>query len=241
MQRFITRTLLVSVLLLGLAAFVGAPVNANDDDDDDFHDHSSAGAVFVGTNHNNTNTNDLDSDEPANRVVMYRRAHDGSLKLVDHFATGGQGSGPGIRFAGDGLGAAHSVQLSQDRRWLFVTNAGSNTVSVFRVKRNGLKLTDVVPTGDGSPSHRFPNSVTQHDDLVYVLNSAGNGSITGFRLTHRGRLNPIPDSTRGLEANQLRFPRRAVQPHADLVHTGRQATRGDDQGWASRSRGRPPQ
>ena len=90
MQRFITRTLLVSVLLIGLAAFVGAPVNA-DDDDDDFHDHSSAGAVFVGTNHNNTNTNDLDSEEPANRVVMYRRAHDGSLSpggLFPHWWAG---------------------------------------------------------------------------------------------------------------------------------------------------------
>jgi hypothetical protein len=64
----------------------------------------------------------------------------------------------------------------------------------------------VVPTGDSSQSHRFPNSVTQHGDLVYVLNSADEGSITGFRLSPEGMLTPIPDSTRLLNANQTRFP-----------------------------------
>ena len=48
----------------------------------------------------------------------------------------------------------------------------------------------------------FPNSVTQHGDLVYVLNSGGAGSITGFRLSNQGTLTPIPGSTRGLDANQ---------------------------------------
>lgn len=172
------------------------------DDVADEDDSLSTAAVFVGTNHNNTS----DPSEPANQVAMYRRAADGTLTLLGYFNTGGQGSGPGQRFAGDGLGSAHSVQLSRNRQWLFVTNAGSNTVSVFRVRENGLELTDVVPTGDGSQSHRFPNSVTQHGPLVYVLNSADEGSITGFWLTPIGRLIPIPGSTRLLDANQNRFP-----------------------------------
>jgi hypothetical protein len=98
------------------------------------------------------------------------------------------------------------VQLSQDRRWLFVTNAGSDNVSVFRVLRNGLQLTDLKPTG------AFPNSVTQAGNLVYVLNSAGAGSITGFRLSNRGTLNPIPDSTRALGANQNSPPDTLFNP-----------------------------
>jgi 6-phosphogluconolactonase len=159
------------------------------------------GAVFVGTNHNNT----ADADEPANQIAMYRRAKDGQLTLVGHFATGGQGSGPSQRFAGDGLGSGNSVRLSADNRWLFVTNAGSNTVSVMEVAADGLKLVEVAPTGDGSRSHRFPNSVTQHGDLVYVLNSADEGSITGFRLSEDGRLTAIEGSTRTLNANQDRF------------------------------------
>lgn len=186
--------------------FVSIPALANDADDD-------VGAVFVGTNHNNT----MDASQPPNQVAMYLRASDGSLSLLGYFNTGGQGSGPSHRFAGDGLGAAHSVQLSRDHRWLFVTNAGSDNVSVFRVRlggeqrghhafaQDGLTLTDIKPTGDGSASHRFPNSVTQFGNLVYVLNSADSGSITGFHLTGQGRLVPIPHSTRELNANQT-FP-----------------------------------
>nr|WP_143598163.1 beta-propeller fold lactonase family protein [Tolypothrix sp. NIES-4075] len=127
---------------------------------------------------------------------MYNRADDGKLTLVGTFDTGGQGSGPAVRFAGDGLGSAHSVQISDNRRWLFVTNAGSNNVSVFRVKKDGLERTDVEPTGI------FPNSVTQYGNLVYVLNSAGEGSITGYVLNKHGNLTPIPGSTRTLNANQ---------------------------------------
>ena len=41
---------------------------------------------------------------------------------------------------------------------------------------------------------------TQHGDLVYVLNSADEGSITGFRLGEEGALTPIAGSTRGTGA-----------------------------------------
>ncbi|MBA3297180.1 MAG: beta-propeller fold lactonase family protein [Acidobacteria bacterium] len=160
----------------------------------------SEGVVFVATNHNNT----TDRAQPANQIVMYRRGGNGSLTLAGRFATGGQGSGPGMRFAGDGLGSGNSVRLSQDARFLFVTNAGSNSVTVFRVMRDGLERTDVVSTGSGK-SRRFPNSVTQHGNLVYVLNSADAGSITGFRLSSRGTLTPIAGSTRMLAAKQLRY------------------------------------
>jgi 6-phosphogluconolactonase (cycloisomerase 2 family) len=159
------------------------------------------GAVFVGTNHNNTS----DAAEPGNEVVMYRRAANGHLSLVDAFATGGQGSGPGQRFAGDGLGSGNSLRLSRDNRWLFAANAGSNTVSVMEVASDGLRLASVTPTGDGSQGQRFPNSVTQHGDLVYVLNSADEGSITGLHLSESGQLTPISGSTRTLDANQDRF------------------------------------
>ena len=160
-----------------------------------------ASAVFVGTNHNNT----TDPTEPANQVAYYRRATDGRLSLVGYYDTGGQGSGPSQRFAGDGLGSGSSLKVSDDGRWLLVTNAGSNTVSVFRIRKDRLERTDVEPTGDGSQSHRFPNSVTIHDDVVYVLSSGEDASITGFELSDKGRLTPISGSTRLLDANQPRF------------------------------------
>src|SRR5262249_13053912 len=146
-------------------------------------DVPSTGAVFVATNHNNTNA--TAPDEPANQAVMYSRAEDGTLSLVGRFDTGGQGSGPSVRFAGDGLGSAHSVQLSQNGRFLFVTNAGSDSISVFKIEPTGLSLVDLEPTGD------FPNSVTQSGDAVYVLNSAGEGSIGGHRFNQETR-DPTP-------------------------------------------------
>src|SRR4051812_23280651 len=165
------------------------------------------------------------SDEPANQVVMYSRAQDGTLTLLGRFDTGGQGSGPSIRFAGDGLGAAHSVELSQDTRWLFVTNFGSHDVSVFRVSKEGLGLTDVASTRPSDdPSAGFPNSVTQNGDLVYVLNSGGKGSITGFPLRTQGILIPIPRSPRGLNSNQTNGRPAALFNPAEVSFTpdGRQ-------------------
>ena len=162
--------LVTAALLAGLSS----PVSSRADDGDD---DNGPGAVFVGTNHNNTK----DPSEPPNQVVMYRRASDGTLSLLGYFNTGGQGSGPSIRFAGDGLGSAHSVQLSRDKRWLFVTNAGSDNISVFRVSHNGLELTDLAPTLP------FPNSIAQRGILVYVLCAAGDGSIIGCILSHHDR------------------------------------------------------
>jgi 6-phosphogluconolactonase len=200
MKSLVTRALLAGAIVVGLAA---TPAFAQ----------RGQGSVFVGTNHNNS----LDPSQPANQVAMYRRAADGSLNLLGYFDTGGQGSGPSARFAGDGLGAAHSVQLSRDRRWLFVANAGSDNVSVFRVLRNGLQLTDRKSTGV------FPNSVTQAGNLVYVLNSAGGGSITGFRLSNRGTLTAIPGSTRPLAANQDSPPDTLFNPaQVSFTPDGRQ-------------------
>jgi len=203
------KTALIAISLCGASLVTGQSYNPD----------ALPGAVFVGTNHNNT----TNAATPPNQIAAYYRDNTGTLTLAGYFATGGQGSGPSKRFAGDGLGASHSVQLSQDHKWLFVTNAGSNDVSVFKVnvdesttlatlKKNGLVLADIQPTGDGSPNNRFPNSVTQHGNLVYVLNSGDQGSITGFKLSEKGRLTPIANSTRVLNAAQVYPPDTATNP-----------------------------
>ena len=195
------------IAVLGTIGLAGCTGDSNSD--------ALARAVFVGTNHNNT----TNSSEPANQIAMYNRALDGSLTLLGKFDTGGQGSGPGQRFAGDGLGASHSVRLSPDKKFLLVTNAGSNNLTVFRVSSSGLTRTDLQPTGDGSPGHRFPNSVTMFGSLVYVLNSADQGSITGFTLSSTGTLSPIANSTRTINGNQARFAPDAVTNPAQVSFT----------------------
>lgn len=125
-----------------------------------------------------------------NEIVAWSRNAQGRLTPLGSFATGGLGSGGGL----DPLGSQDALRLSDDRRWLFAVNAGSDDVSVFRVTAGGLELVDRFPSG-GS----FPVSVTQRGDRLYVLNAEGDGSLAGFTLGSDGRTTPIPGSVVSLE------------------------------------------
>lgn len=139
---------------------------------------TQAGAVFTMTD-----------DSAANAVLAFSRTADGSLTFRGSFPTGGAGSG-----GGEGvLGSQGSVTLSRSGRLLFVVNAGSDEVSSFRVDGSRLTLASIAPSGG-----LLPVSVTEHDGLVYVLNAGGTGNISGFTVDERGRLAPLPGSTRPL-------------------------------------------
>jgi 6-phosphogluconolactonase (cycloisomerase 2 family) len=140
------------------------------------NDHMQAGAVYVQTN-----------DADGNEVVSYQRSGDGALAPLGSYSTGGSGNGK------PHLPSQSSVVLSGDGRWLLVTNAGSDDVSLFAVEGNGLRLADRVASGGSGPT-----SVAIHDDLVYVLDN-GSASIGGFRLAE-GKLMPLEGSTRSLSA-----------------------------------------
>jgi 6-phosphogluconolactonase len=159
----------ISLLVVAVPA-VGAVPN----------DHSErlAGRVYIMTN-----------DPSGNQVVVYDRAADGSLTWITNVATGGLGANG---LAGSNQGG---IILSNNNRWIFVVNAGSNDISVLHVNSEGLQLTDRVASGG-----IMPVSVTVHDKIVYVLN-AGNsetpGNIAGFSLND-GKLSPIAGSIRPL-------------------------------------------
>lgn len=138
-----------------------------------------AGAVYAMTN-----------GAAGNEIVAWSRNGQGRLTLLGSFATGGLGSGGGL----DPLGSQDALRLSDDRRWLFAVNAGSDDVSVFRVTASGLERVDRFPSG-GS----FPVSVTQRGDRLYVLNVGGEGHPAGFTLGPDGRSTPIPGSVLSLE------------------------------------------
>jgi 6-phosphogluconolactonase (cycloisomerase 2 family) len=89
-----------------------------------------------------------------------------------------------------------SLILSQDHSWLFAVNAGSGSISVFRVNRSKLSLTDTVHSGGSEP-----NALAQYGDLVYVLNTGGSSGVAGFKLSGNGNLSPIPNSVRFLSTN----------------------------------------
>lgn len=125
------------------------------------------GAVFVTTN-----------GASRNEVKAFRRSADGSLSSLGTFATGGVGVGG----TADPLTSQGVAALSPDHRFLFVANAGSNDVSVFRIKKDGLKLVDLE-----SSAGVFPVSVAATDDALYVLN-AGSSNVGIFSYNESGNL-----------------------------------------------------
>src|SRR6185437_12302540 len=82
-----------------------------------------------------------------NEVIAYRQSPDGHFAETNRYATGGRGSG-GIT---DPLQSQGSLTLSGDHTLLFAANAGSGTISVFRVERSSLFLVDQVASGGSEP------------------------------------------------------------------------------------------
>lgn len=159
---------------------------------DDFGAIGAQHAVFVMTN-----------DADANEVVAFERNRSGTLQdHPRHFATGGRGSGGTV----DPLASQGSLTLSDDGSLLFAANAGSGTVSLFRVYGSRLDLRDRVPTGGSEP-----NAVAQRGRLVYVLNTAGSSSVVGFRVIG-DHLVRIPDSLRFLSGNFVNSASLAFTP-----------------------------
>jgi 6-phosphogluconolactonase (cycloisomerase 2 family) len=131
----------------------------------------------------------LSNDVSGNNVMEFRRTQNGQLTFAQSFATGGTGTGTG-------LGNQGALNLSEERNWLFAVNAGNNSISAFSVENGGLTLRSTVPSGGTTPI-----SITSFRNLVYVVNTGGDGNISGFRLYSDGSLHAIPNSTRPLSSN----------------------------------------
>lgn len=147
-----------------------------------------------------------------NVVVAFSRAPDGRLTRAGDFPTGGTGSGSFEDTANGLVLASTEVEaspnnLSGNGKFLFATNAGSNSITVFRVEKEGLRTVEVQESGGEKPV-----SVSIANGLLYVLHSGETNddlipenctsgalpTITGFRVASDGSLSPIAGSTRTL-------------------------------------------
>jgi 6-phosphogluconolactonase (cycloisomerase 2 family) len=150
------------------------------------------GAVYAGT------------DGQTNGLVAYGQKADGTLAFIGDYLSGGAGGRLNTGGPIDPLISAHSV-LNVDNRFVLQVNAGSNTVSSFRVNKDfSLTLVSVVPSGGFGP-----DTIVERDGVVYVANVSSDGVYTGppdqvgdidaFELNlETGHLQEIPGSKRQL-------------------------------------------
>ena len=174
------RLFLIAVFLIPLMAGMVAPVAA-DGGDNDKDNNPARGAVYTMTN-----------AASGNEVLAYDQAADGSLTFRAAYETDGFGTGMG-------LGSQGSILLSENGNWLFAVNAGSHEISVFQIKKNDLKRSDVVDSGGVRPI-----SLTISGSVLYVLNAGDAstaGNITGFRLKENGTLEMLAGSTQRLSSD----------------------------------------
>lgn len=180
MKRLLSRALLaLPVGAVGIAVAAVAPPS--------FAATSTAasvengGAVFV-------QTDDLEH----NSVVAFTRAADGHLTRVGEVRTGGRGGvEQGVPL--DALASQDSLTYDAAHHLLFAVNAGSNTVTSFRVTGSHLSRLQTVRSGG-----IFPVSVSAGHGNLYVLNAGGSGNVTGYRITPTGLLTPLAGASRDL-------------------------------------------
>jgi 6-phosphogluconolactonase (cycloisomerase 2 family) len=131
-----------------------------------------------------------------NTVAAFNRLSDGTLTPVSGspFAVGGSGTGSADASQG-------SLQLSADGRYLLAVDAGSNQISVLRIKHDGsLQIAEGSPAASNGVD---PVSIAVSRNLVYVANAGpgtnpGDTNYTGFNLDPGGHLRAIPGSTYAL-------------------------------------------
>jgi 6-phosphogluconolactonase (cycloisomerase 2 family) len=126
------------------------------------------------------------NDPNGNTVQRFTRAADGSLSPAGTFPTGGAG----LATLGGRQGA---VALSGDGRSLYAVNAGSDSVSVFRVGHRHTGLAGTVPAGGTAPT-----SIAEAHGRVYVLNSGGIPNVVTFARWFDGSLRPVPGGAQDL-------------------------------------------
>ncbi len=163
--------------------------NVNDGDNSVSKPSQKEEELLSGNGNNRGFVYTLSNQANGNKVITYRRAANGSLTYIASFAAGGNGTG-------GGLGNQGAVVIADDGDVLLAVNAGSNTISSFKITGNGLNLKSTVSSGGTTPV-----SIAQHDDLVYVLNAGGTGNISGFKLGENDKLTPLSSSTRPLSSS----------------------------------------
>lgn len=134
----------------------------------------------------------VESDSPSgNTITSYVRASDGTVQVVATTPTGGLG-GVAAGAGSDPLASQGGLLLADHGTRLVATNAGSNTLSVFRINDAKLRLIQQI-----SSLGAFPTSLTASNNFVAVLNAGGAGSVAEYQWSN-GQLVALAGQVRSL-------------------------------------------
>jgi 6-phosphogluconolactonase (cycloisomerase 2 family) len=139
----------------------------------------------------------MQTNETKNAIIHYHLAADGKLTEVERVMTGGAGSGTfkpisGQESAPNAFEGAGSVILTADRRFLFTTNGGDNSVSSFSLDKDGrLTLLDLKPTGnavEGKSGTAKSLAYAPSKGILYVTHSFGPHHVRLMFVDGHGKL-----------------------------------------------------
>src|SRR5215472_15269231 len=142
----------------------------------------------------------IQTNEDKNAIIHYDRSANGTLTEVERIATGGAGSGLlspiyHTKRPNHFEGAA-SVILTPDRRFLFATNGGDNSVSSFAVDKKGrLKLLEVKPTGNPTSGGAKSLAYAPSSRTLFVVHTFGPDHIRLMSVDGEGKLTPRPEQS----------------------------------------------
>ena len=136
---------------------------------------SSGGYVYLESN-----------DASGNMIIAYKQESSGTLTWIASTASGGNGSGAG-------LGSESAIAIDKKHNLLFAVNAGSNSVSSFKIKSNGMSELKYTISSGGT----LPVSLCVNNNLLYVVNST-TANISGYKVSGDGSLSWINGSQSNL-------------------------------------------
>ena len=149
----------------------------------------------------------IQTNEIENAIIHYQRGANGMLTELERVRTGGAGSGvfkpiSGQDSAPNAFEGASSIVITPDRRFLFTTNGGDNSVSSFSVAEDGrVRPLDVKSTGnavEGRSGTAKSVAYRPSTKTLYVLHSFGPDHVRVMsvgadgKLTLRPRFSPRP-------------------------------------------------
>ena len=144
----------------------------------------------------------IQTNEIRNAIIHYSRSTNGTITEVERHHTGGAGSGEfkpisGQESAPNAFEGAASIIITPDRRFLFATNGGDNSVSSFSIGQDGrLKRLDVKRTGnavEGRSGTAKSLAYAPSRNTLFVLHSFGPDHVRLMSVDGTGKLTLRPE------------------------------------------------